>query len=136
MTSKEFKRLIKEHKVKQFLSYIKNGQIIRVYTTTSLSDEHKSYQCNWYLNEDKKLIRNVREISKDTLRELCENYVDDCNKLRNVHKDETIELINKYRVMHTGIPEQEITMDERKYYKQAATTLTFQLGDERVLMLR
>lgn len=136
MTSKEFKRLIKERKVKQFFSYIKNGQIIRVYTTTSLSDEHKSYQCNWYLDKDKKLIRNVREINKDILRELCENYVDDCNKLRNVHKDETIELINKYRVMHTGIPEQEITMDERKYYKQAATTLTFQLGDERVLMLR
>ena len=140
MTNKTFKQLIKEHRLHcTFALVINNIDTIivkRIYKTT---DKHEQpglyYLATVYIKEDK-LVTDIEELRPSEASHLYDAYAEQCTDNRRKY-DDTCKDIATARLRQTGIDDRvsgcTVPMQQRKFWKIIADTLSFQLKDDRII---
>lgn len=125
MDSKEFKQMIKQHKVKQTFCIPEDDYILRVYIDTE--DPEVMYKCRWSIDYISLSIKKT--VDKITRAE----YID----LYNKYKAYALKLLND-DVYHACMLNQTVSllnecqMYQKKYYKVLLDTLSFIVNDRRI----
>lgn len=125
MNSKEFKQMIKQHKVKQTFCLPEEERIIRVYIDTT--DPEVMYKCKWSIDYVSSSIKKI--VDKISITEYMELY--------NKYKAYALKLLND-DVYHACMLNQTVSMlnecpmYQKKYYKILLDTLSFIPNDRRI----
>lgn len=125
MDSKEFKQMIKQHKVKQTFCLPEEDRIIRVYIDTE--NPEVMYKCAWSLDYVSSSIKKVTDIIN----------ISQYTALYNKYKSYAVKLLND-DVYHACMLNQTVSllnecpMYQKKYYKVLLDTLSFIVNDRRI----
>lgn len=124
MKNKEFKQMVKDHVIKQqFILMYDKDMLQRYYKT--VEKPYKYYISEWSIR-DGQLVRNNFETIESTFNTAYTGFL---KQVKCVQGDpEPIKQeINDSRIKQSGYPEENIPMEQRKYWKLRAGALEFML---------
>lgn len=124
MKNKEFKQMVKDHVIKQqFIIIVGQNRLQRYYKT--VEKPYKYYISEWRIMNDK-LVRDNFETIESTF-DIA--YIKFLEEIKCVQGDPELakQEINDCRIKQSGYPEENIPMEQRKYWKLRAGALEFML---------
>lgn len=124
MKNKDFKKMVKDHVIKQqFIVLVGQHKLQRFYQT--VKEPYRYYISEWSI-EDGQLVRSNFETIYSTMvtgRMEFEEHVRQVQEDPDKAKQE----INDCRIKQSGYPDEEIPMEQRKYWKLRAGAIEFML---------
>ena len=124
MKNKEFKQMVKDHVIKQqFILMYGKDRLQRYYKT--VEKPYKYYISEWRIMNDK-LVRDNFETIECTFNTAHNEFL---VQVKCVQGDPELakQEINDSRIKQSGYPEENIPMEQRKYWKLRAGALEFML---------
>ena len=124
MKNKEFKQMVKDHVIKQqFIILLGQNRLQRYYKT--VEKPYKYYISEWSIR-DGQLVRDNFETIESTFDTA---YIKFLEEIKCVQGDPELakQEINDCRIKQSGYPEEDIPMEQRKYWKLRAGALEFML---------
>lgn len=123
MKNKEFKQMVKDHIIKQQFILLYDNMLQRYYQT--VEQPHRYYISEWAI-KDGQLVRSNYETIYSTMvtgllefEEQVKQAQEDPSKVKQE--------INDCRIKQSGYPDEDIPMEQRKYWKLRAGALEFML---------
>lgn len=124
MKNKEFKQMVKNHVIKQqFILIYGQDKLQRYYKT--VEKPYKYYISEWSIR-DGQLVRDNFETIESTFNTAYNEFL---VQIKYVQGDPELakQEINDSRIKQLGYPEENIPMEQRKYWKLRAGALEFML---------
>ena len=124
MKNKEFKQMVKNHVIKQqFILIYGQDKLQRYYKT--VEKPYKYYISEWSIR-DGQLVRDNFETIESTFNTAYNEFL---VQIKYVQGDTELakQEINDSRIKQLGYPEENIPMEQRKYWKLRAGALEFML---------
>ena len=124
MKNKEFKQMVKDHVIKQqFIIMVGQNRLQRYYKT--VEKPYRYYISEWSIR-DGQLVRDNFETIESTFNTAHNGFL---KQIKCVQGDPELakQEINDCRIKQSGYPEEDIPMEQRKYWKLRAGALEFML---------
>ena len=124
MKNKEFKQMVKDHVIKQqFIIMVGQNRLQRYYKT--VEKPYRYYISEWRIMNDK-LVRDNFETIESTFNTAHNGFL---KQVKCVQGDPELakQEINDSRIKQSGYPEENVPMEQRKYWKLRAGALEFML---------
>lgn len=124
MKNKEFKQMVKNHVIKQqFILIYGQDKLHRYYRT--VEKPYKYYISKWFVTHNIFVVNNY-EINEHIFNTACNEFL---VQVKYVQGDPELakQEINDSRIKQLGYPEENIPMEQRKYWKLRAGALEFML---------
>ena len=124
MKNKEFKQMVKDHVIKQqFIIMVGQNRLQRYYKT--VEKPYRYYISEWRIMNDK-LVRDNFETIECTFNNAHNGFL---KQVKCVQGDPELakQEINDSRIKQSGYPEENVPMEQRKYWKLRAGALEFML---------
>ncbi len=124
MKNKEFKQMVKDHVIKQqFIILLGQNRLQRYYRT--VEKPYKYYISEWSIR-DGQLVRDNFETIECTFNTAHAGFLKQV-KCAQEDTELTKQQINDYRIKQSGYPDEDVPMEQRKYWKLRAGAVEFML---------
>lgn len=124
MKNKDFKKMVKDHIIKQQFILLCGAKTLQRYYRT-VEKPFKYYISEWSI-KDGQLVRSNFETTESTV---ITGRIEFLKQVKQVQGDPDLakQEINDSRIKQSGYPDEDVPMEQRKYWKLRAGAIEFML---------